>query len=156
MRIQNSKPARGRLRSGNERAQGVIHACRSELAFDFVRAAGPGGQKNVNKVSTAVQLRFDLRHSRSLSEEAKRKLLKLAGKRMTSGGILVIEARRHRTQRQNRAEALARFETLLLEALAPSKLRRATRPTSSSIERRTQAKKHRAEVKRERRTRQYD
>ena len=83
-----------------------------ELQFDYIRASGPGGQ-NVNKVATAVQLRFDVVNSPSLSADVKARLLKLAGKRITDNGILVIEAKRHRTQEQNREDALERFNELV-------------------------------------------
>jgi ribosome-associated protein len=133
----------------NTHAQRVLEAIRSELTFQYVRASGPGGQ-NINKVSTAVQLHFDVRLSPSLDPSVKHRLHQLGGRRMTSRGFLVIEARRHRTQEQNRQEALARFETLILKALVPPKPRHATQPTVGSRERRLRVKKRRSEIKRAR------
>jgi len=120
-----------------------------ELTFDHIRAAGPGGQ-NVNKVATAVQMRFDIWGNNSLPIDVKARLVKLAGKRVTNEGILIIEARRFRTQEQNRADATKRFITLLQQSLDAPKPRRKTKPTSGSREKRLQLKKKRAEVKRTR------
>ncbi len=119
----------------------------SELHFDFVRSSGPGGQ-NVNKVASAVQLRYDIRNSTSIPEEIKPKLMKLAGKRVTSDGILVIDARTSRSQSQNREEALERLRSLILKALHKPKPRRKTKPTRASIEKRLRNKKARGKVKR--------
>jgi len=118
-----------------------------ELTFTFVRSSGPGGQ-NVNKVATAAQLRFDVRNSPSLPEEVKARLIKLAGYRMTQDGILVVEAKRYRTQEQNRADAEQRLVTLIQKALVRPKRRRSTRPSAASQARRIESKKRRGRIKR--------
>ena len=118
-----------------------------EIEEIFVRAAGPAGQ-NVNKLSTAVQLRFDVRRSPSLPPEVRQRLERLAGRRLTEEGVLVIAARRHRTQAANRKDAVARLvDWIRLAAHAP-RPRRATRPSATARARRLQAKSHRAAVKR--------
>ncbi len=100
----------------------------SELEERFVQASGPGGQ-NVNKVASAVQLRFDVARSPSLPEHVRQRLKALSGRRLTQDGVLVIDARRHRTQERNRADARERLAALIREAAAPQKPRRATKPT---------------------------
>lgn len=122
----------------------------NEIQLDFVRSSGPGGQ-NVNKVSSAVQLRFDVRNSPSLKAEIKERLVKLAGSRMTDEGILIIEARRFRTQEQNREDAIQRLVILIRQAAEPPRARRRTRPTLASQVRRVEKKKQRGAIKRGRR-----
>jgi ribosome-associated protein len=119
-----------------------------ELDERFVRASGPGGQ-NVNKVATAVQLRVDV-GATSLPDDVKTRLVALAGSRMTTDGVLVIDAREYRTQVQNRDAARARLETLLQQAARPPKKRRPSRPTAASRERRLAEKQHRATIKQRR------
>jgi len=127
----------------------------NELEFSFIRSDGPGGQ-NVNKVASAVQLRFDIQGNASLSEEIKARLRKLAGKRVTQNGILVIEAKRYRTQDANRANAIARFHGLLQKALEKPKVRKKTKPTKSSQDERLKEKKRRGAIKRTRSKQSFD
>ena len=121
----------------------------SELEERFVQASGPGGQ-NVNKVASAVQLRFDVARSPSLPEHVRQRLKALSGRRLTQDGVLVIDARRHRTQERNRADARERLAALIREAAAPQKPRRATKPTLASKKRRLESKSLRAQVKKAR------
>ena len=120
-----------------------------ELDERFIQAGGPGGQ-NVNKVATAVQLRFDAAGSPTLPPEVRQRLLRLAGSRVTADGTLVITARRYRTQEANRRDARARLAAMIARALAAPRPRRATRPTRAAQERRLQGKAQRGAVKRQR------
>jgi len=127
----------------------ILDWCRRELVFELMRASGPGGQ-NVNKVSTALQLRFDIARSAALNAGAKSRLTHLGGRRVTTDGVLVIRAGQYRTQALNRRDAIQRFSTLLEQALASPKRRHATVATAASRERRLQAKKRRGDIKRKR------
>lgn len=118
----------------------------SEITESFIQASGPGGQ-NVNKVATAVELRFDVARSPSLPEGVRRRLMALAGRRLTQEGVLVLFARQYRTQERNRADALARLIDLIRDAATPPTIRRPTRPTLASKQRRLEAKSIRADVK---------
>jgi ribosome-associated protein len=124
-----------------------INIDKREIEESFVRASGPGGQ-NVNKLATAVQLRFDVRGSPSLPAEVRARLEKLAGARMTREGVLVIAAQRHRTQARNRQDALERLVDLVRRAAIEPRPRRPTRPTAAARERRIEVKKRRAGIKR--------
>lgn len=126
-----------------------------ELSFEFIRASGPGGQ-NVNKVATAVQLRFDVARSLSLSDAVKVRLVKLAGRRVTSDGVLVIEAKKYRSQEQNRFDAIQRFSELVRKATEKPKPRRKTKPTRAAKEERLKGKKKRGEIKRDRQSRSFE
>jgi ribosome-associated protein len=121
-----------------------------EIEFIFTRSPGPGGQ-NVNKVSSAVQLRFNIRESTTIPFEVKQRLVKLAGTRMTSNQILIIEARQYRSQERNRQAAQKRLIRLIRQAVEPPKPRHKTKPTRASILRRLESKRKRGEIKRMRR-----
>jgi ribosome-associated protein len=118
-----------------------------EIEESFVRASGPGGQ-NVNKLATAVQLRFDVRHSPSLPEDVRARLERLAGRRLTQDGVLVLTAQRYRTQQRNRQDALERLAALIERAARPPTPRRATRPSMAAKRRRLESKKLRGLTKR--------
>ena len=117
-----------------------------EIEESFVRASGPGGQ-NVNKVSSAVQIRFDLSGSRSLPEDLRERLGRLAGRRLTRDGVIVIIAQRYRTQERNRQDALDRLIALIRRAAVPPVPRRPTKPSRAAKERRLQAKAKRSAIK---------
>ena len=121
-----------------------------EIAVQFVRSPGPGGQ-NVNKVATAVQLRFDVAASPSLPDDVKQRLAALAGRRLTEGGVLVIHARRFRTQGRNRKDAVDRLVDLISRAATPPKRRRKTKPTAAAKQRRLDDKRRRSATKKQRR-----
>ena len=128
------------------RVNAEIELDEREIQEDFVRASGPGGQ-NVNKVSTAVQLRFDVARSPSLPDPVRARLIALAGRRVTQDGVLIIEAERYRSQRRNRDDALERLIELIREACEVDKPRRPTRPTLASKKRRLDSKQRRGETK---------
>lgn len=123
----------------------------SELQEQFIRASGPGGQ-NVNKVSSAVQLRFDVAHSPSLPEDVRARLIVLAGRRISQDGVLTIEAQRFRTQGRNRDDARVRLVELIRRATEVPELRHATKPTRASQRRRLESKQKRGDTKKQRRT----
>ncbi len=125
----------------------TIAISENELHEEFIRASGPGGQ-NVNKVASAVQLHFNVAQSPSLPADVRQRLLQLAGRRVNSDGILIIEARRHRTQSQNRKDALDRLIALIKQAAQPAKKRIKTSPTRASVERRLESKRQRSRTKR--------
>src|SRR5215467_14540874 len=120
----------------------------SEIEESFIRASGPGGQ-NVNKLASAVQLRFDARRAPSLPDDVRARVERLAGRRLTQEGVVVITAQRHRTQERNRQDARERLFALIREAAVPPVPRRPTKPTKASRERRIETKKHRAGIKSE-------
>lgn len=124
-----------------------IHIDEGELKFEFIHSSGPGGQ-NINKVATAVQLRFDVRNSPSLPPEIKERLIKLAGARMTENGVLIIEAKRFRTREQNREDAIRRLMVLIQKAAEKPKIRKKTKPTVIATAARVDEKKRRGAIKR--------
>jgi ribosome-associated protein len=128
------------------RVTDTISLDEAELDESFVRASGPGGQ-NVNKLATAVQLRFDARRSLSLPNDVAIRLMRAAGSRLTQDGVIVIIAQRHRTQERNRADARERLVELIRAVATPPKPRRATKPTKASKQRRLESKKRRSDVK---------
>jgi len=132
----------------------TFHIDERELQFDFVRAAGPGGQ-NVNKVATAVQLRFNI-HASALPDDAKARLISMAGQRATKEGELLLEAKRFRTQEQNRMDAIQRFSELVRKALIRPKARRKTKPSAASKEKRLRSKKVKGEIKRIRQSKSFE
>lgn len=123
----------------------------NEIQVDFVRSSGPGGQ-NVNKVATAVQLRFDVANSPSLPEEVRQRLVLLAGSRITDKGVLIIDAQRFRTQGANRQDAINRLAELIRKAASKPAVRHKTRPTLASRQRRLETKRRRSETKHLRRS----
>jgi ribosome-associated protein len=131
-----------------------IHLDEREIQLIFTRSPGPGGQ-NVNKVSSAVQLRFDVLNSPSVPEDVRQRIMRLAGKRLTREGILIIEASQYRTQEQNRQAAVDRLVRLIRQASLPPRPRLKTRPSRAAVQRRLEAKRKRSEIKNMRRERDF-
>jgi len=127
----------------------------NELQFDYIRASGPGGQ-NVNKVATAVQLRFDIANSPSITSDIKGRLIRLAGNRVNADDVLLIEAKRFRTQEANREDATQRFVDLIQKSLVPPKPRKKTKPTTASKEKRLKEKKRKGDVKKSRQDKTFE
>jgi ribosome-associated protein len=125
-----------------------------EIKEQFIRSSGPGGQ-NVNKVATAVQLRFNVRHNNSLPDDVRKRLMRLAGNRITEEGDLIIEARRYRTQERNRQDARERLVSLVQKATIKPKIRLKTKPSASSIKQRLEEKQRRGKLKQLRRQSDY-
>lgn len=128
---------------------GNISLDEKEIQEEFIRSSGPGGQ-NVNKVSTAVQLRFDVKNSPSLPDKTRSRLMRLSGSRLTKDGVLVIKAERHRTREHNRRDALNRLISLIADASKIPKYRVKTRPSLTSVRKRLDAKRKRGQVKKQR------
>ena len=129
----------------------TIEIDESEIQQEFIRASGPGGQ-NINKVATAVQLRFDVGNSPSLPDDVRGRLIRLAGRRISGDGVLIIDARRFRTQERNRQDAIDRLVALIRKAVEKPKVRRKGRPTLAAKRRRLETKRRRSETKRLRRS----
>jgi ribosome-associated protein len=129
------------------RVTATISIDETEIQEDFIRASGPGGQK-VNKVATAVKLRFDVANSPSIPDDIRERLIRVAGKRVTAEGVLVIDARRFRTQEKNRQDAVDRLGELIRRAVEKPRVRRKTKPTRESKKRRLEEKRRRGSTKR--------